>query len=182
MKNLSEYIEEKLIVNKDYQNASDLDELWDLLINESSLSWAGSVYSKNITNLPERIIKHMIHEYGRFSHIINNTYNTYCEVWQKYKKFGFTETFDRYTFESAVYLHTFRGMTNDRQSKMVELTKNINFEKNCTITFTDNNYKSMWNVDFYEDEHYLIIALDARGTATMKLKTMDSIFMLKKQQ
>ena len=198
MKNLKQYIEEKLIlfhpqvdekliVNKYYTRASKVDDIWDIMDNESSLSWAGGRYSADEKLNIDDIIKYMIYTYGRFRYIVDDTFALYTKVYQKYtelaSKHGFMIEFDKNEFEGAVILNNFAGMRNARVSKIIATFSKIDFNDEILITAKHNaktGNKDIYVLDIYDDESYLILAINLRDGNRMSLKTMDCMFILKK--
>ena len=187
MKNLKQYLNEKLIVNKNYNGASKVDEIWDILDNESSLSWAGGRYSADEKLNIDDIIKYMIYPYGRFRYIVNDTFELYTKIYQKYtesaSKHGFMIEFDKNEFEGAVILNNFAGMSNDRVSKIIGTFSKIDFNDEILITAKHNTKtgnKDFYVLDIYDDGSYLILAINLRDGNRMSLKTMDCMFILKK--
>ena len=188
MKNLKQYISEKLIVNKNYTGASKVDEIWDILDNESSLSWAGKKYPADEKLDIDDIIEYLIHTYGRFRYIVNDTFALYTKVYQKYtesaSKHGFMIEFDKNEFEGAVILNNFAGMRNERVSKIIAAFSKIDFNDEILITTKHNantGSNDFYVLDIYNDESYLILAINLRDSSRMSLKTMDSMFILKKK-
>jgi len=187
MKDLKQYINEKLIVNKNYTVASKVDEIWDILDNESSLSWAGKKYPADEKLDIDDIIKYMIHTYGRFQYIVNDTFALYTKVYQKYtesaSKHGFMTEFDKDEFKGAVILNNFAGMGNDRVSKIIAAFSKIDFNDEILITTKHDSKagnKDFYVLDIYDDGSYLILAINLRDSNRMSLKTMDCMFILKK--
>lgn len=187
MKNLKQYIIEKLIINKNYTGGSDADDIWNILNNESSLSWAGKRYSADEKLNIDEIIKYMIHTYGRFKYIVDDTFELYAKVYQKYtesaSKHGFLTEFDEREFEEALILNNFAGMRNDRVSKIIAAFSKIDFNDEILITMKHNantGNKDPYVLDIYDDPSYLILAINLRDGNRMSLKTMDCLFILKK--
>lgn len=187
MKNLKQYLNEKLVVNKHYTGASKVDDIWNILDNESSLSWAGKRYSADEKLNIDDIIKYMIYTYGRFRYIVDDTFALYTKVYQKYtelaSKHGFMIEFDKNEFEGAVILNNFAGMSNDRVSKIIATFSKIDFNDEILITAKHNaktGNKDIYVLDIYDDESYLILAINLRDGNRMSLKTMDCLFILKK--
>lgn len=188
MKNLKQYISEKLIVNKSYTGASKVDEIWDILDNESSLSWAGKKYPADEKLNIDDIIKYMIHTYGRFQYIVNDTFALYAKVYQKYtesaSKRGFMTEFDKNEFKGALILNNFAGMNNNRVSKIIGIFSKIDFNDRILITTKHNSNtgnNDFFVLDIYDDASYLILAINLRDGNRMSLKKMYSMFILKKK-
>lgn len=187
MKDLKQYLNEKLVVNKHYTGASKVDDIWDILDNESSLSWAGKKYPGDEKLNIDDIIKYMIHTYGRFQYIVNDTFALYAKVYQKYtesaSKHGFITEFDENEFEEALILNNFAGMRNGRVSKIIGIFSKIDFNDEILITTKHNSNtgnNDIYVLDIYNDPSYLILAINLRDGNRMSLKTMDCMFILKK--
>lgn len=187
MKNLKQYLNEKLVVNKHYTGASKVDDIWDIMNNESSLSWAGKKYSADEKLDIDDIIKYMIHTYGRFQYIVNDTFALYTKVYQKYiesaSKHGLMTEFDKNEFEGALILNNFKGMRNERVSKIAKAFSKIDFNDEILITTEHNSNtgnNDIYVLDIYNDPSYLILAINLRDGNRMLLKTMDCMFILKK--
>lgn len=183
MKQLSKYIEEKLIINKHYTGASKVDDIWDIMDNESSLSWAGKRYSADKKLNIDDIIFYMIHTYGRFQYMVNDTVDLYNSIIKKYKERKLSTEFDKKEFEGALILNDFKGMNNARASKVAEIIRNTEFNDEILITTKHNSNtgnNDIYVLDIYEDSSYLILAINLRDGNRMSLKTMDCMFILKK--
>lgn len=192
MKNLKHYIQEKLfhqqvdeklIVNKNYTIASKVDDIWDIMDDESSLSWAGKRYSADKKLNIDDILFYMIHTYGRFKYIVNDTVDLYNSIIKKYKERKLSTEFDKKEFEGALILNNFAGMRNSHVSKIIGIIRNTEFNDEILITTKHNSNtgnNDIYVLDIYEDESYLILAINLRDGNRMSLKTMDCMFILKK--